>query len=418
MADPVTYDVQGRVATIRLDRPDAMNSLDTATKDGLLSALQQAASDSDVRCVVLTGSGRAFSVGQDLREHIENITTKTLEEVWSTVDVHYGPIALAITTMDKPVIAAVNGVAAGAGLSIVLACDLWIAARLCRLQHRLHRRRPVMRHRVVLDIAATHGADEGDGAPADAPHDRGRGGMGAGLLDPVVPADELPVSRPRCPQRWPPGRRSRTRLSRSRSHTQRATPSRKPSRSRASRWPAPAGPRTIATRWHPSCPRRGPRSKDDDMSGRTPTLTTAASPSPLIGWSLLAPRRGCADRAFRRAPGPGGAVSVRCGGRCRASPRAASDARARVAARPDRRTARSAADDHRDRRDGRPPSPFEGVEPRSRNGTGGSPTARWPVWSATTVGTGGSSGAEHRNDARRAVPVAVRVRRWPTRARS
>ncbi len=128
MADPVTYDVQGSVATIQLDRPDAMNSLDTATKDGLLSALQQAASDADVRCVVLTGSGRAFSVGQDLREHIENITTKTLDEVWSTVDVHYGPIALAITTMDKPVIAAVNGVAAGAGLSIVLACDLRIAA--------------------------------------------------------------------------------------------------------------------------------------------------------------------------------------------------------------------------------------------------------------------------------------------------
>ena len=125
---PVRYDVSAGVATITLDRPDAMNSLDTATKDALLAAVRDAAADDEVRCVVITGTGRAFSVGQDLREHITNITEKSLEEVWSTVERHYGPIALGVATMDKPVIAAVNGVAAGAGMSIVLACDLRIGA--------------------------------------------------------------------------------------------------------------------------------------------------------------------------------------------------------------------------------------------------------------------------------------------------
>jgi 2-(1,2-epoxy-1,2-dihydrophenyl)acetyl-CoA isomerase len=128
MSEPVRYDVQDHVATITLDRPDAMNSLDVATKEALLAAIQRAAGNDDVRAVVLTGSGRAFCVGQDLREHIQNISTKALEEVWSTVDKHYSPIALGLATMPKPVIAAVNGVAAGAGLSIAMACDLRLAA--------------------------------------------------------------------------------------------------------------------------------------------------------------------------------------------------------------------------------------------------------------------------------------------------
>lgn len=124
----IGYDVRDGLATLTLDRPDAMNSLDTATKEALLDAVQRAATDGDVRAVVLTGSGRAFCVGQDLREHARAMAEQSLDEVWSTVERHYAPIALALATMDKPVIAAVNGVAAGAGLSIVLACDLRIAA--------------------------------------------------------------------------------------------------------------------------------------------------------------------------------------------------------------------------------------------------------------------------------------------------
>lgn len=127
-ATPVLYGVEGGVATITLNRPEAMNSLDTATKEALLAAVEQAADDAEARCVVVTGSGRAFSVGQDLREHAEALEHKPLEEVWSTVERHYTPIASRIATMPKPVVAAVNGVAAGAGMSIAMACDWRVAA--------------------------------------------------------------------------------------------------------------------------------------------------------------------------------------------------------------------------------------------------------------------------------------------------
>lgn len=116
------------VATVTLDRPDAMNALDEATKVALRDQLAAVAADPDVRAVVLTGAGRAFCVGQDLREHAENLRDKSLDEVWSTVVNHYTPIALSLLTMPKPVIAAVNGVAAGAGASIAFACDLRLVA--------------------------------------------------------------------------------------------------------------------------------------------------------------------------------------------------------------------------------------------------------------------------------------------------
>ncbi len=124
---PVLYEVQGAIATVTLNRPDVMNSLDTATKEALLASLRRAAADAHVRCVVIAGRGRAFCVGQDLREHADNLTNKSLDDVWATVVEHYTPIALTISTMEKPVIAAVNGVAAGAGMSIALACDWRVA---------------------------------------------------------------------------------------------------------------------------------------------------------------------------------------------------------------------------------------------------------------------------------------------------
>jgi len=102
-----------------------MNALDIATKELLLATLQEVADDPTVRCVVLTGTGRAFCVGQDLREHVGLLSSQD-ESLWSTVPDHYNPIVELLTTMNKPVIAAINGVAAGAGASLAFAADLRI----------------------------------------------------------------------------------------------------------------------------------------------------------------------------------------------------------------------------------------------------------------------------------------------------
>ena len=121
----VLLDLSNGVATVTFNRPGAMNSLDIATKDLLLATLEQVAEDPAVRCVVLTGTGRAFCVGQDLREHIALLARQD-DSLWSTVPEHYNPIVELLSTMNKPVIAAINGIAAGAGASFAFAADLRI----------------------------------------------------------------------------------------------------------------------------------------------------------------------------------------------------------------------------------------------------------------------------------------------------
>ncbi|MDR8412678.1 enoyl-CoA hydratase-related protein [Nonomuraea sp. 3-1Str] len=103
-----------------------MNSLTAEVKSALLEALRRAAGDDQVRAVLLTGSGRAFCAGQDLREHADNLEAG--RGLAGTVREHYNPLVELITTMAKPVVAAVNGVAAGAGASLAFACDLRIAS--------------------------------------------------------------------------------------------------------------------------------------------------------------------------------------------------------------------------------------------------------------------------------------------------
>ncbi|WP_101788277.1 enoyl-CoA hydratase-related protein [Nonomuraea indica] len=126
----IRYDVTDAVAAITLDRPDAMNSLTAELKSALLDALRRAAGDPAVRAVLLTGSGRAFCAGQDLREHADNLEAG--RGLADTVRLHYNPIVELITTMPKPVVAAVNGVAAGAGASLAFACDLRVASEKAR----------------------------------------------------------------------------------------------------------------------------------------------------------------------------------------------------------------------------------------------------------------------------------------------
>jgi 2-(1,2-epoxy-1,2-dihydrophenyl)acetyl-CoA isomerase len=138
MSDPVTpssaaaegvlVDVVDGVATVSLNRPQAMNSLDIATKVALRDAVTGIAEDPQVRCLVLTGTGRAFCVGQDLKEHVELLQNGGSDALFTTVPEHYNPIVTALATMPKPVIAAVNGVAAGAGASLAFACDYRLLA--------------------------------------------------------------------------------------------------------------------------------------------------------------------------------------------------------------------------------------------------------------------------------------------------
>jgi 2-(1,2-epoxy-1,2-dihydrophenyl)acetyl-CoA isomerase len=128
MTDGLRVEVDGRVATLTLDRPSALNALTVPVKVALRETLEALARDRAVRAVILTGAGRAFCAGQDLAERDEPDAAPLEVEVRE----RYNPIIRAIRSMGQPVIAAVNGVAAGAGASIAFACDIRIAAEEAR----------------------------------------------------------------------------------------------------------------------------------------------------------------------------------------------------------------------------------------------------------------------------------------------
>lgn len=113
------------VAILTLNRPEALNSLNDALKVALRDTLQELRDDDAVRAVLLTGAGRAFCGGQDLREHVASLEAGTGSSL-STVGEHYNPIATALGGMPKPVVAAVRGMAAGAGASLALLADFRI----------------------------------------------------------------------------------------------------------------------------------------------------------------------------------------------------------------------------------------------------------------------------------------------------
>jgi 2-(1,2-epoxy-1,2-dihydrophenyl)acetyl-CoA isomerase len=115
------------VATVTLNRPESMNSLSVSLKEALVTELEEISRDDTVRAVVLTGNGRGFCVGQDLREHVDMLESGDPAPL-STVVQHYNPMVMSLTTMPKPVIAAVNGMAAGAGAGLAFACDFRLAS--------------------------------------------------------------------------------------------------------------------------------------------------------------------------------------------------------------------------------------------------------------------------------------------------
>jgi 2-(1,2-epoxy-1,2-dihydrophenyl)acetyl-CoA isomerase len=181
----IKFEVADGVATITLNRPDSLNALNGAMRRELLTALKAAGRDESVRAIVLTGEGRGFCSGADLRGGAaERAFRRVLTD-------EYNPLIVAIRELSKPVIAAVNGVAAGAGVSLALACDLVYAAEEARFIQAFVRIglvpdsgstrtlvRALGRHRAAALVFS--------GEPLGAAE-----AQAVGLVNAVVPADQL-----------------------------------------------------------------------------------------------------------------------------------------------------------------------------------------------------------------------------------
>lgn len=124
MSDTLMRQTGNGVLTLTLNRSEALNSFTIEMKEALLAALKDATRDKEVRVVVLTGAGRAFSAGQDLKER----QAPGAADLGTELRTRYNPIILAMRRLEKPIIGAINGVTAGAGISVALACDIRIAA--------------------------------------------------------------------------------------------------------------------------------------------------------------------------------------------------------------------------------------------------------------------------------------------------
>ena len=183
--ETIRVEVADGVATITLARPESLNSLNATMRRELLAAVKVAGRDDAVRAVVITGDGRGFCSGADLRGGSDE------RDFRRVLTDQYNPLMTAIRELPKPVIAAVNGVAAGAGVSLALACDLVYAAEEARFIEAFVRIglvpdsgstrtlvRALGRHRAAQLIFS------GDPLPAAEAHV-------AGLVNEVVPADQL-----------------------------------------------------------------------------------------------------------------------------------------------------------------------------------------------------------------------------------
>lgn len=127
--DTIRFDVADGVATLAFNRPDKLNSFVEQMHREVRAALDTVQEDTSIRALVLTGAGRAFCTGQDLGDRAVMIESGAQPDLGNTVERHYKPLILRLVNARVPTIAAVNGVAAGAGASIALACDLVVAAK-------------------------------------------------------------------------------------------------------------------------------------------------------------------------------------------------------------------------------------------------------------------------------------------------
>ncbi|MCZ6836525.1 MAG: enoyl-CoA hydratase-related protein [Planctomycetota bacterium] len=125
----IEFEVADRIGTITLNRPDVFNAFDDTLSKELLDALKKAERNREVRVIILTGAGKAFCSGQDLGDLKAKYVPGHVPHLGDDLKYRYNPIIKRITSMEKPVIAAVNGVAAGAGCSLALACDMRLASQ-------------------------------------------------------------------------------------------------------------------------------------------------------------------------------------------------------------------------------------------------------------------------------------------------
>jgi len=129
----ITRTVTDGVAILTLNRPEVLNAFDDELGNALLEAVQESSADEQVRCIVITGAGRAFCSGEDLGALTSQYERGEVPDLGKTLVDRYNPLIRALRAAPKPVIAAVNGVAAGAGASLALACDFRIASEDAKL---------------------------------------------------------------------------------------------------------------------------------------------------------------------------------------------------------------------------------------------------------------------------------------------
>lgn len=184
----------GAVLTITMNRPDVLNAFDRAMPGELLAAIEAAGADPSVRCVVLTGAGRGFNAGADLSGVADMYDEPGGPNLGPMVRERYVPLVLAVRRLEKPVIAAVNGVAAGAGSSLALACDLRIASERASFVQAFVKvglipdTGATMLLPLLIGLArASELAFSGERVSAER-------ALEIGLVERVVPADDLPAA--------------------------------------------------------------------------------------------------------------------------------------------------------------------------------------------------------------------------------
>ena len=127
--ETITFTVEAGIARLTLNRPDKLNSFNTEMHAELRVALDSIQNDTSVRVLVLSGARRAFCAGQDLADRAMQMVDGTMPDIGNVVEANYKPLVLRLQNLRVPTIAAVNGIAAGAGASVALACDLVVATK-------------------------------------------------------------------------------------------------------------------------------------------------------------------------------------------------------------------------------------------------------------------------------------------------